>query len=159
MADTIQNTEDRLMDFISHCSYAIGNYKKDVDMGKAMLELGSKTEAIQKLETFCFNPIQGMLDMREQADRTLFKVVNSFMSVFFVTNKEKGLIKNVFKKNNENSLLYFIVLNNDDFDNRNEIFDFLSYYSTLDLADKIPVYFQIVPEFLSSKFEHEEIIA
>jgi len=148
-----------LHDFVTKYYSYISDHKQDVELGKTMLESGSKTEVIQQFETLLSNPIKGLLTIREQADDSLFKSVHGLMSMYFSKAKEKSLIKTAYKKNDINSLMYLIVLNKDDFDSRDEVFDFLNFYSTLDFSEKVPVYFQFVPENLSNKFSNEEVVA
>ncbi|HTB51892.1 MAG TPA: hypothetical protein VK718_03885 [Ferruginibacter sp.] len=134
-------------------------HSKDVKFGSDLLDSGIKTEFIQKMELFMVNPLQALLDQRQMVDANLYTIVDGFVNLFFEKAKKLNIVKSAFKKRNGSATMYMIVLNQDNFNNRNEIFYFLDHYSSLGVYDKLPIYFQFVPTELEEKFITEESVA
>jgi hypothetical protein len=129
-------------------------HRKNVNFDSELLDSGIKTEFMQKLELFMVNPLQALLDQRQMVDTNLYTIVDGFVNLFFEKAKALNIVKSTFQKRTGSATMYMIVLNEDNFNNRNEIFYFLDHYSSLGVYDKLPIYFQFVPVELE-----KEIIA
>ncbi|WP_315821287.1 hypothetical protein [Paraflavitalea speifideaquila] len=119
-----------------------------------MLELGAKTSDIQELEQLFFNPIQGLVNARKKIDNNLFQITDKMICFFIKRAINDEVISSAFKKVKEGEpLLYGITLVEDTFSNRELVLGFLTFYSSLELSEKIPVHFQFVPQALRSSFK------
>lgn len=82
--------------------------------------------------------------------------IKDLAKAFFMHNK--SIIEKVFFSSlSVNNLHYSIVLKDDNIDSRNSIFEFLNSYDLLVVADKYPIYFQIIPAELAHKINSEEL--
>lgn len=160
ISPVINSMDDQLKELVSHYSDFLSGEKNNAEIGGQMLDMGSKTELVQKLEGFLLNPWKFAIAQKQNADDNLFSMVDDFILFFLNQYKEIHLIKSAFRKiNRSNNLFYGIVLNDDNFENRERVFHFLNFYTTLDLSERVPVYFQIIPPHLESKFSEEVFIA
>jgi hypothetical protein len=145
----------------------IGEYKKfllkhvnDVSSGESMLQLGAKTNIIQQIETWMTNPLDVLLNAHTSVENSIKDIVEQLIAFYLKSSIEKHAIKSAFEISSlNNTLSYGIVLNDDSIENREEILKFLSLYYTFALAEKIPVFFQFVPEELKSAFGEVENIS
>src|SRR5258708_1178128 len=143
-----------LQDFIVAYKQYLHGHFKDVNDGENMLQMGAKTALVQELEQWLTNPIEGILSIHLNAEGVLLKSVEGLMNIFFKKGIENNFIKGAYKiSSTNNSLSYGIVLHKDTFKNREEVLNFLSLYYTFDLAEKIEVYFQFIPDGLKSAFD------
>jgi hypothetical protein len=148
-----------LHDFVTEYKKFLHDHFTDIADGENMLKLGAKTSAIQNIEQWFTNPIDGLLNIQKNAEDSLRKVVEQLVGIFLKSSIENGSIKSAFLiSQTNNSLSYGIVLHKDTFENRNEIFKFLSLYYTFELSERIPVRFQFVPDELKSAFKKAEYI-
>lgn len=156
------NTEQgaNLKEFIQVYKTYLNERSTDVVHGEKMLELGAKTAIIQEFEQFLVNPIQNLIDIKKSIDINLVQIVDRFISLFITKSIEGHLITSAFRRaGSGNSLFYGIILEEDTFENRDKVLDFLSFYNTLEFADKIPVYFQFLSEDVKDTFKKVEYIA
>lgn len=159
-SESSQCSDDtRLKDAIEAYRQILVSKTNDLGHGEKMLELGAKTETIQELENLFLNPIQSLVDARDNIDRSLLRIADSVASFYLKTCIEGGIIKSAFKKIKGASLYYGITLNKDNFETRDSVFEFLNFYFSLNLSEKIPIYFQFVPEELINTFSQVEPIA
>jgi hypothetical protein len=151
--------DTRLKDAIEVYKQILISKTNDLGHGEKMLELGAKTETIQELEKLFLNPIQSLVEARDNIDKSLLRIADSVASFYLKTCIESGIIKSAFRKVKGASLYYGITLNKDTFEIRDSVFEFLNFYSSLNLSEKIPVYFQFVPVELINTFSQIEPIA
>lgn len=160
ISQAVTPLDDQLKELVSRYTDFISDEKINAEIGGQMLNVGSKTALVQQLETFLVNPWKFAIAQKENADDNLFSMVDNFIRIFIAKSKEINLIKSAFIKINRSSnIFYGIVLNEDSFENRERVFHFLNFYTTLDLSEKVPVYFQIIPPHLENKFSGETFIA
>lgn len=137
----------------------LGQKSSEAEMGQNMLALGSKTELVQRFEDLMINPMNALLKSKNEIDKSMINAVDSFMRYYIAKTKEKKVIGSAFRRIERlNSLYYGIILVDDSFENREDVFSFLDFYNSLDFAQAVPVVFQFIPQELSNKFAHEEYI-
>jgi hypothetical protein len=130
-------------------------FKDEVDRSYELLKLGEMTELSSKIENTLSNPIDNVFQVSSNIDTQVKYIVDKFVRSFL--NKNKTIISSAYRsKTSLNDLHYSIVLNEDNLENRNSIFDFLDKYDLLDIANKYPVYFQFVPAELINKINFSE---
>jgi hypothetical protein len=159
-SDFSQCSDDaRLKNAIEAYRQILIDKTKDLGQGEKMLQLGAKTETIQELEKMFLNPIQSLVDARDSIDISLLRIADSVASFYLKACIDVGIIKSAFKKVKGISLYYGITLTNDTFEVRDSVFDFLDFYSSLNLSEKVPIHFQFVPFELITTFNQVEPIA
>ncbi|HEY8971107.1 MAG TPA: hypothetical protein VIM64_18515 [Puia sp.] len=159
ISSAASQSASELHDFIKKYKKFLHAQFADVADGENMLHLGAKTAAIQNLEQWFANPIEGMLTIQRSAEASLKKAVEQLVVLFLKSSIESKFIKSAFLiSQTSNSLSYGIVLYEDNFKNRRKIFKFLSLYYTFELSERIPVHFQFVPDKLKGAFKTVEYI-
>ena len=152
--------ENQLNDLLRRYSEYLNDHKSHVDLGGAMLQMGTKTEFVQKLEQILFNPIEAILNIKDGVDNEVLGVVDKLFKLFISKAKSDNLIETAFRKTNSDyALRYGIVLTEDTFERRNAVFTFLDFYYTLEFAERVPVSFQFIPPELKDRIPHKEYIA
>jgi hypothetical protein len=155
-----EETQSQLKDFITKYREFFANKAGSLLHGEQMLELGAKTADIQELEQLFFNPIQSLVDARKNIDNNLYQITDRMICFFIKRSITDGVIASAFKKVKEGEpLFYGITLVEDTFPNRENVLSFLTFYSSLELSEKIPVHFQFVPADLISSFKKVQTIA
>ena len=154
------NDENQLLNFIKEFSERMSRHKSDADLSCDLLEMGTKTEFAQKLEGVLLNPVGAITGIKKSVDNEILSVVDKLVRLFIKKAKDDNLIAAAFKNSNTGlELRYGIILQEDSFEARNAVFGFLNFYSTLDLAEQIPVRFQFIPSQIKSRFSNTEYIA
>ncbi|MEJ7679085.1 MAG: hypothetical protein WKG06_14765 [Segetibacter sp.] len=154
------NDENQLMEFIRQYSERANEHKTNADLSCELLQIGTKTEFAQKLEEVLLNPIGAITEIKKKVDNEVLSVVDNLFKLFILKAKEDNLINAAFRNGRTyNEIKYGIVLKEDSFEARTAVFSFLNFYSTLDLAEQVHVYFQFIPEELTEKISNKEYIA
>ena len=130
-------------------------FKDEVDRSYELLKIGEMTDLTKKIEGTLSNPMDSILNVSNNIDSQVKQIVDIFVKSFF--RKNKAVVTSAFRsKTSLNDLHYSIVLNEDNIDNRNKIFDFYDKYDLLEIANKYPVYFQFIPVELINKLYYSE---
>jgi len=125
-------------------------FKEEVDRSYELLKIGEKTDLSKKLEDTLEDPINSIFKLSSNIDHQIKEIVDRIVKAFLKHNS--SIIQSAYKtKTSLNDLHYSIVLNSDDIENRNKIFDFFDKFDLLDISTKYPVYFQFVPAELIDK--------
>lgn len=149
-----------LKEFIKEYKAFLNDLFTDVCDGEQMLDLGAKTKVIQDIESIANNhPLITLANIKSEIDHTLAKVLVEFISHFINQSKEIGLISTAFKKVRAASLYFGIVLKEDNFENREKVLEFLTFYYSLHISEKIPVYFQFMSEEDAKTFKKVEFLS
>lgn len=116
------------------------------------LEQGVKTQLTEQVEKLMQHPLQAFSDMSNEVDEKFYLIIESIAKSFFVYKKD--LLSHVYKNNiNSRGLHFSIVLKEDNFDNRNSIFEFFDTYDRVPFSSKFPIYFQFTPVELIEKLK------
>jgi hypothetical protein len=161
-SSTSRNTHapDGLHEFLSEYKKLLRAHVSEIKEGQNLLKLGAKTAAIQNLEQWVTNPVDGLLSIQKNAEDALKKAVEQLVRIFLKSSIGNGTIRHAFLiSETNNSLSYGVVLHEDNFRNRNKVFKFLSLYYTFELSERIPVHFQFIPEELRSTFDKAQYIS
>lgn len=130
-------------------------FKDEVDRSYELLKIGEMTDLTKKIEGTLSNPMDSVLNVSNNIDSQVKQIVDIFVKSFF--RKNKTVVSSAFRsKTSLNDLHYSIVLNEDNIDNRNKIFDFYDKYDLLEISYKYPVYFQFIPVELVNKLNYSE---
>jgi hypothetical protein len=90
----------------------------------------------------------------------LFMQVDEIVRTYLRESMHRRLVKTAFVKFRPlTDLMYGIVLQNDCIANRKKLYRLLDFYAGLDMSEKIPVYFQVIPDRLAGRFSDEEFIS
>lgn len=131
--------------------------KDDVSFSKSMLPGGIKTNLVSDIEKTIENPISQLLSLREKVDGGLQSF--SLGLVRAILKRDKELIKSVYRGESfESETVYFIVLNEDTFENRNKILGGLDIYEAVITNSAYPVSFQFIPENITEDLTYTEKI-
>lgn len=160
ISSNTENDQSKLLQFIKQYRDHVGDHKDYINMSCEVLEAGGQTELTQQMGNFLANPVKALMDLKSRADSELFSIVDGMCKLFIKTAKERDLVETAFRTKNVNSeVCYGIILKQDNFESRDSIFSFLNFYSSLELAEIIPVHFQFIPATFIDRVSQKEIIA
>jgi len=121
----------------------------EVDHTSDLHSIGVNTKLSATLYGLITNPIRGLVDTHRSSYHNLKKLVSQLTIAFFYTKSD--LILKAFQQEQQNQLIYFIVLKNDTPDNRDVFFEFLYLYDELGIQDNLPVMIKFLPERVMDK--------
>jgi hypothetical protein len=117
--------------------------KRDVDTSTELHDIGISTDLASRLERLLVNPIESMLDSYNNLFTHMKSTMNEITLNYFSLHKD--LISKLFNASRPNDLTYYIVLNDDNIENRGKFFEFLSQYETLGFQEKVPICIKFLP--------------
>ncbi len=98
-------------------------FKDEVDKSYELLKVGEMTDFSKKIETVLTNPVSHIFEISDNIDTQIKHIVHHFVLSFL--QKNNSIINATYQtKTSLNDLHYTIILENDNIDNRNQIFDF-----------------------------------
>lgn len=148
--DDLNSLLDSYNEFLTH-------NKVQVDFSKQMLSHGAKTELAIGIENMVKNPLAEIFKMSCVADNLAETFIDRNVKNFL--SSKSNIILSAFKNESKvERLHYCIVLKSDTTVNRKDIFDFLSYYESFDIAKKFPIYFQFISKRLKDSINKKEVI-
>jgi hypothetical protein len=120
---------------------AIQELAYDAKISADLFDLNIENKLVTKIKKTIDNPISVLYDLSISVDKSLAEVVKKFTIDFLKRNKK--LIKEVSFKMNS-GLCFYIVLEEDNFKNREKLLAFFMKYDLFKLSSKFPVYFFFV---------------
>lgn len=110
---------------------------------------------------FVNEPVAAEAPVRASRDTDkLFMEVDEVVRKYLREATERKLVKTAFVKFRPfTDLMYGIVLHKDSIANRKKLYRLLDFYAGLDMSEKLPVYFQVIPDRLLCRFSGEEFIS
>lgn len=152
-----QKKEGQLKAILYLLQTQLEEYSSEVDKSYALLKVGEKTHLTKNIESTIDDPFGSMAKMTSDIDEKLRAIINDFAISFF--KYKRNIISNVYKSSTSlNNLHYSIVLKQDNFKNRNSVFEFFDTYDLQEISTKYPVYFQFTPIELVDKIKNKEVI-
>ncbi|MEJ2905097.1 hypothetical protein WAE58_21810 [Pedobacter panaciterrae] len=127
----------------------LNNLRHEVEHTRQLHSAGINNSLSSSLEGFYTNPLTALLDMHCTSKNSLKKMVSQLTIGFLHT--QKALIKKAFQVDQNNKVVYYIVLNEDNTVNRNVFFEFLSLYDELGISDNLPILIKFLPERVMEK--------
>jgi len=158
MIDEIQSNTNDLKEIIQKYKDFLNEHMSAVADGEQLLALGAKTSIIKEIEELSKNnPMQNLANIKTDIDQKILHFLDCYVTDFLVKSKQMGLVQSAFKKIRTGCNLYYgIVLVEDNFTNRDKIFEFLHFYYTHELSEKLPIYFQFMSPEVFQTFKQVE---
>lgn len=118
--------------------------EREVSTSRMALNSGVHTNLTADLEKYFTNPLEALIESSASVDKNIQKMVVTIFDSFLKSQKE--VISCAYKHIDKNILHYFLVLNKDNFENRDIFFQFLDQYESLGIDHKLPAHFQFLPK-------------
>lgn len=147
---------------IHHILQAVGSrvheLKNNISTSQELLKLGVDTNLTTELRNLLKDPLSKMLSLRVDIDNTISELLTFVITRYFKNHED--IIEKAFRTDTgKNDLHFSIVLKNDNFENREIIFNLLRDYKySTDLWDLLPLYIQFIPIDLVEKIKNKEDI-
>ena len=120
------------------------NLKYEVEHTRQLHSMGVNNTLSSSLEGFYTNPLTALLDIHNASRQSLKKMVSQLTIGFF--HLQKKLIKKAFQVEQDNKIIYYVVLNEDNSESRNVFFEFLTLYDELGITDSLSILIRFLPE-------------
>ena len=147
--------EEKIKEILLALDNHVDELKNEVGLSHDLLSQGIKTSLSVDIEKTLDNPLHEITKVRGKIDATIINIVDSIFNYAFQKFSDK--IKSVFKsKTFEEEMLYIVVVKNDGFEVRDELWGILNFYDSLDISNIYPVNFQFVPIELAEKITNAE---
>ncbi len=152
------NKRDEEIKFIlTMLNNRVDEIKENVLVSSELLNQGIKTSLSSDIEKTIEDPLALMLNVKEDVDCNFEKIADSIIRKLLTHKGE--LIQKAFKsKVFDHNLHYSIILKEDTFENRENVFHILDAYETTSLSKYFPVDFQFVPLELANEINYLERI-
>ncbi len=123
---------------LSLLNYVTEKLSEDAKSSLYLRNKGIDTQMSLDIEKVLENPIQHLLDFGTSVNAQILGVVNTSVKAYFLSKKE--YIKSAFEEQGH-PLHFYIILNEDNRENRSEMNEFFDYYFIEDYSDRFPVIF------------------
>lgn len=153
----LTETNDQLIhNMLKEMEYRVDEVKNEIDISRQMHPLGVETDLIKTINNLVEDPLSHLIGFKNDISNTINGVLILILKEYFKT--KKNIVKKAFLCNNENNqnMLIAIHLIDDNYDNRTEIFSFLSDYKSTNLWEALPISFQIIPANIEHKLHIKE---
>jgi hypothetical protein len=137
--EKLKSTLDNIGDFFHEVSV-------ESKFGAEMINQNITTDFVNKIDQFQKNPLDHTFELFQYVGKDVQSLLNEQVVNYFIENK--SLIKKVIKAYG-NSLIYTIVLKEDNLTNRSKFLNFLNDYK----ETKVSKQFNIIFNFLPIQFE------
>lgn len=129
-----------------------------ISISQVCHSMGIETEMIKQIEAIASNPFNQLIKQRTQLDTLLWATIHASVKDYLLSNS--NLLEGAYltETGNSKSLYYSIVLKDDNYETRTEIFSYLRDYNSEDVSDLCPVSFQIVPKSVASRIKVKESV-
>lgn len=125
------------------------NLKNEIDHTRQLHAVGINNSISSSLESFYINPLTAILDMHSTSRLSLKKMVSQ-LTIGFLHSQNK-LITKAYQVEQDNKLIYHIVLKNDNSKTRDVFFNFLSLYDEIGISANLSVIIRFLPERVMEK--------
>lgn len=131
--------------------------KQDIAISQEMVKLGIDTDLIGLIKKVVDNPMNTLMEGRNSLDYHVAGIFTAVIKSYFARYKDK--VYKAFRTETKNNDLHFtIILNEDSFENREALQEFLIGYHQTQFAELYPIYFQFAPKELESKIPVKELL-
>lgn len=129
----------------------------EIHRSNELYKIGERTPLIESIEKTLSEPTKTIFELSKDIEKIIYSIVNKAVTEFFTT--KKILLENLYRiTNTANPLTYAIILKEDNFLNRMEIFEFFEKYDLTDFSEKFPVIFHFVPTDIENEIPSKEAI-
>ena len=128
--------------------------ERDIQTGQVVYDSGLHTQLTAFVERMFSNPLESMISSSRGTDKAIQEMVSTIFDTFITSQKD--VVKKAYKSIDSNILNYFIILNEDNFENRDGLFVFLDQYEDLDIHHKLPVNVQFLTSSAIGKMKNVE---
>jgi hypothetical protein len=139
-------SKDQLIHYILKAMECrVEEVKNEIDFSKEMQPLGIETDLTVALNKLVQDPLSHLIGFKNEINNSMSSIVILILTEYFKT--KSNIIEKVYQcdNGNNNNMLFAIVLKEDTYENRTEIFSFLRDYKSSNLWEALPVSFQIIP--------------
>jgi hypothetical protein len=136
----------------------VDEMRSDIDISQKMHPLGVETDLIQTLNKLVQDPLSHLIGFKSELNETISSVVILILKEYFKSKND--IVEKAFycDNGNNNNMLFCVILKEDNYENRTDVFSFLRDYKASNLWDALPISFQIIPQNLESKISIKETI-
>ncbi len=156
MEDVKQLPESKQKDQIIHyilkaMECRVDEIKNEIDFSNQMHPLGIETDLIATLNNLVQDPLSHLIGFKNELNNTISAVVILILKEYFKAKND--IVNKVYHcdNGNNNNMLFAIVLTEDTYENRTDIFSFLRDYKASNLWEALPISFQIIPAKIEDK--------
>jgi hypothetical protein len=153
-----QNKDQLIHYMLKAMECRVDEVKNEIDFSKQMHPLGIETDLIVTLNNLVQDPLSHLIVFKNEINNTISSVVILILKEYFKV--KNNIVKKVYHcdNGNNNNMLFSIVLTEDNYENRTEIFSFLRDYKASNLWEALPISFQITPANIENKLSIKEEI-
>ncbi|GAA4338524.1 hypothetical protein GCM10023149_48540 [Mucilaginibacter gynuensis] len=124
-------------------SFVLNEVEGNAALSQALLPLGTKTALAQMIERLAKDPFTYRIETLKRDHEELVGMVNGYVISYLEAKKD--LLIAVYKYNTPTGLNYFLILKDDNFENREVFFEFLDQYEALQIDNVLPVNITFLP--------------
>jgi hypothetical protein len=153
-----QNKDQLIHYMLKAMECRVDEVKNDINFSKQMHPLGVETDLVVTLNNLLQDPLAHLIGFKNDINNTVSAIVVLLLKEYFKSKKD--IVEKVYCCDNgsNNNMFFSIVLKQDNYENRTEIFSFLRDYKSSNLWEALPISFQIIPSNIESKLSIKEII-
>ncbi|AEW02213.1 hypothetical protein Niako_5984 [Niastella koreensis GR20-10] len=131
--------------------------KQDIAISQEMVKLGIDTDLIGLIKKVVDNPLNTLMEGRNTLDSHVAGIFTAIIKSYLERHKDK-VYKAFRTETKSNDLHFTIILNEDNFENREILLEILVAYHQTQFAELYPIYFQFAPKDLESKIPVKELL-
>lgn len=152
--------KDEIINYILKAMEArVDEVKGNIDTSQRMLPFNVDTDLISSIKKLISDPLSQLMPIKQDVDTTIGGLITHVVKQYLLLHKDK-IQKAIIVDTGSNSheLHFWIVLTEDNSDNRAAVYSLLADYKATDLWETYPIYFQIVPQGVADKTPQKAIL-
>ncbi len=154
---SIPSDDKRLGNLLTGLQKDVTQFSEAIAESRNLLGVGAKTQLAEHFDQILRDPQKLLVDNKKNADQAIKSFAKLLVKRAFTSFSD--IIESVFILNNESdSLLYGVILKEDNKENRQLMSRVLNAFDDLMIAEHITILFQFVPKHLESKIIKLEIV-
>ena len=132
----------------------LGQLLHEVDSSKTLHQLGLDTKLTAFISKLIENPVKTQIETHNNTFASLASTTGVLMNLFF--KEQSSQISKVFKETHGNAIIYYILLNNDSDEIRNEFLEWLNVFDDFGFDEKVKVLIRFIPKAFSDKLSFKD---
>ncbi|GGH03650.1 hypothetical protein [Mucilaginibacter phyllosphaerae] len=135
--------------------FVLDQIKSTAEHSKELLSSGAKTGLAQLIEQLAIDPLTFNIDALKRYHAELLKYVDIYVVAYMRT--KQTFINKLYKYSTTTGINYFMVLNEDNTENREVFFQLLDHYENLKINAVLPINVSFLPKEAVGQIDVEEI--
>jgi len=136
-------------------NFVLNQLKGDAQISQDLLALGTKTGLAQLIEQVVVDPFSFNIDALKRHHTELVKYVGFYVMAYLRAKFE--YIHKLYKHETVTGINYFIILNEDNTQNREIFFQLLDHYEALKINAILPINLSFIPQEVIEKMTLPEV--